>query len=136
MLMPKKLKHRKSFRGGKFRGKATRGTELSFGEFGMKTLDRGAINSREIEAARRAMTRYVQKGGKIWIRLFPDLPVTRKGNEVPMGKGKGNPEFFVARIKPGKIIFEIDGIDKETAKKALRLGSDKLSVRTKFVCKD
>ena len=136
MLMPKKLKHRKSQRGGKVRGKATRGTELSFGEFGMKTLDMGLINSREIEAARRAMTRYVQKGGKIWIRLFPDMPVTRKGAEVPMGKGKGNPEFFITRVKPGKILFEIDGIDRETAKKALRYGSDKLSVRTKFVSRD
>lgn len=134
--MPKKLKHRKSQRGGKLRGKATRGTELSFGEFGIKTLDMGLINSREIEAARRAMTRFVQKGGKIWIRMFPDMPVTRKGNEVPMGKGKGSPEFFIARVKPGKILFEIDGIEKEVAKKALRLGSDKLSVRTKFVCKD
>lgn len=134
--MPKKLKHRKSQRGGKLRGNATRGTELSFGEFGMKTLDMGLINSREIEAARRAMTRYVQKGGKIWIRLFPDMPVTRKGAEVPMGKGKGSPEFFIARVKPGKILFEIDGIDKATAKKAFRLGSDKLSVRTKFICKD
>jgi large subunit ribosomal protein L16 len=135
MLIPKKVKYRKLQRGGRIRGKATRGLTLSFGEFGMKTLDYGMINAREIEAARRAMTRYVQKGGKIWIRIFPDHSMTKKGAEVPMGKGKGAPEFFVAKVQPGRILFEMDGIDPKIAKKAMRLASDKLSVRTKFVSK-
>ena len=136
MLIPKKVKYRKLQRGGKVKGVATRGARLSFGEFGIKTLDYGMVNAREIEAARRAMTRYVQKGGKIWIRIFPDHSMTRKGTEVPMGKGKGTPEFFVAKIKPGRILFEMDGVAPNIAKKAMRLGSDKLSVRTKFVTKE
>jgi len=136
MLMPRKVKYRKLQRGGKIRGVANRGAKLSFGEFGIKTIDYGMINAREIEAARRAMTRYVQKGGKIWIRIFPDHSMTRKGTEVPMGKGKGAPEFFVAKIKPGRILFEMDGVAPDIAKKAMRLGSDKLSVRTKFVTKE
>ncbi|MDD3608069.1 MAG: 50S ribosomal protein L16 [Candidatus Moranbacteria bacterium] len=135
MLIPKKVKYRKLQRGGRIRGKATRGLTLSFGEFGIKTLDYGMINAREIEAARRAMTRYVQKGGKIWIRIFPDHSMTKKGAEVPMGKGKGTPEFFVAKVQPGRILFEMDGVDPKIAKKAMRLASDKLSVRTKFVSK-
>lgn len=134
--MPKKVKYRKKQRGGKIRGMATRGTAVSFGEFGLKTTMIGMINSREIEAARRAMTRYVQRGGKIWIRIFPDHPMTRKGAEVPMGKGKGDVEFYVAKVKPGKILFEIDGIDEKTARRAMRLASDKLSVKTKFVTKN
>lgn len=134
--MPRKVKYRKLQRGGKIRGVANRGAKLSFGEFGIKTIDYGMINAREIEAARRAMTRYVQKGGKIWIRIFPDHSMTRKGTEVPMGKGKGAPEFFVAKIKPGRILFEMDGVAPDIAKKAMRLGSDKLSVRTKFVTKE
>ncbi|MDZ7611443.1 MAG: 50S ribosomal protein L16 [Candidatus Moranbacteria bacterium] len=136
MLMPKKVKYRKKQRGGRIKGNATRGTRVSFGEFGMKALTTGLINSREIEAARRAMTRYVQKGGKIWIRIFPDHPMSRKGNEVPMGKGKGDPEFFVAKVKPGRVMFEIDGIKEDVAKRAMKLASDKLSVKTKFVKKD
>jgi large subunit ribosomal protein L16 len=135
MLIPKKVKYRKLQRGGRIRGKATRGLTLSFGEFGIKTLDYGMINAREIEAARRAMTRYVQKGGKIWIRIFPDHSMTKKGAEVPMGKGKGTPEFFVAKVQPGRILFEMDGVNPKIAKKAMRLASDKLSVRTKFVSK-
>ncbi|HHX58642.1 MAG TPA: 50S ribosomal protein L16 [Candidatus Moranbacteria bacterium] len=133
MLMPKKVKHRKLQRGGRIKGVAQRGSTVAFGSFGIKTMQVGMINSREIEAARRAMTRYVQRGGKIWIRIFPDHSMTQKGAETPMGKGKGTPEYFVAKVKPGRILFEIDGIDESTAKKALKLGSDKLSVKTKIV---
>lgn len=133
MLMPKKVKHRKHQRGGKLKGFSKKGNTVSFGDFGMKALTSGLVNSREIEAARRAMTRYVQKGGRIWIRIFPDKPMTKKGNEVPMGKGKGTPEFFVAVVKPGRVMFEISGISKEIAKKAIKLASDKLKVKTKFV---
>lgn len=135
MLFPKKVKHRKHQRRGMGKGKATRGTEINFGEFAVKSTQVGMLNSREIESARRAMTRYVQRGGRIWIRVFPDHPLTRKGTEVPMGKGKGNPEFFVAKIRPGKIIFEMSGVEREIAKRAMRLACDKLSVKTKFVSK-
>ena len=133
MLMPKKVKHRKVHRGGKSRGVSGRGFLLSFGSFGIKTLETGMINSREIEAARRAITRYVQRGGKIWIRIFPDHSFTQKGAEVPMGKGKGSPEYFVAKVKPGRVLFEMDGVTEEIARQALKLGSDKLSVKTKFI---
>lgn len=136
MLFPKKVKHRKHHRGGRLKGVAKKGTEINYGEYAIKSLDLGKLNSREIEAARRAMTRYVQRGGRIWIRVFPDHPVTQKGAEVPMGKGKGNPEFFIAKIKPGKIIFEMSGVEREIAQKAMRLASDKLSVRTKFISKN
>jgi len=131
--MPKKVKHRKVHRGGKSRGVSTRGFTLSFGSFGIKSLETGMINSREIEAARRAITRYVQRGGKIWIRIFPDHSFTQKGAEVPMGKGKGAPEYFVAKVKPGRILFEMDGVTEQIARQALKLGSDKLSVKTKFI---
>ncbi len=131
--MPKKVKHRKVHRGGKTKGNSHKGNKVSFGSFGIKSLSIGAINSREIEAARRAMTRYIQRGGKIWIRIFPDHSMTRKGAEVPMGKGKGTPEFFVAKIKPGRVLFEMDGVSEEDARQALKLGADKLSVKTKFV---
>lgn len=131
--MPKKVKHRKLHRGGKIRGKAHKGSQVSFGAYGIKTLDHGAINSREIEAARRAITRYVQRGGKIWIRIFPDHSMTQKGAETPMGKGKGTPEYFIAKVKPGRVLFEMDGVSEEVAQQALKLGSDKLSVRTRFV---
>lgn len=133
MLMPKKVKHRKLQRGGKIKGIAQKGATVTFGSFGIKTMQVGLINSREIEAARRAMTRYVQRGGKIWIRIFPDHSMTQKGAETPMGKGKGVPEYFIAKVKPGRILFEIDGIDETAAKKALKLGSGKLSVKTKIV---
>lgn len=133
MLIPKKVKHRKVHRGGKLKGEARKGAEVSFGTYGIQTLDYGALNSREIEAARRAITRYVQRGGKIWVRIFPDHSMTKKGAEVPMGKGKGSPDHFVAKIKPGRVLFEMDGVDEEVARRALRLGSDKLSVRTKFI---
>lgn len=131
--MPKKVKHRKLHRGGKTKGNAGRGYFLSFGSYGIKSLDAGNINSREIEAARRAITRYVQRGGKIWIRIFPDYSFTQKGAEVPMGKGKGSPEYFVAKIKPGTVLFEMDGVTEKIARQALKLGADKLSVKTKFI---
>jgi large subunit ribosomal protein L16 len=136
MLMPKKAKYRKKMRGGKIRGIAARGASVSFGEFGLKAMEVGMINSREIEAARRAMTRYVQRGGKIWIRMFPDHPMSKKGAEVPMGKGKGETDRYIAKVKPGRILFEIDGIEEKIARRAMRLASDKLSVKTKFVSKN
>lgn len=134
--MPRKVKFRKHQRGGRLRGSSKRGTELAFGEFGMKAQTAGLVNAKEIESARRAMTRYVQKGGKIWIRLFPDKPMTRKGSEVPMGKGKGAPEYFVAKVKPGKILFEMDGVSRDIAKQAMRLASDKIRVKIKFISKE
>jgi large subunit ribosomal protein L16 len=123
-------------RGRAIRGVAQRGASVAFGEFGLKTIVPGAINSREIEAARRAMTRYVQRGGKIWIRIFPDHPMSKKGAEVPMGKGKGETDHYIAKVKSGRILFEMDGIDEKTARRAMRLASDKLSVKTKFVIKN
>jgi large subunit ribosomal protein L16 len=135
MLMPKKVKHRKIQRGGEIRGKANRGNEVSFGSFGLKSLEANLVSSRQIEAARRAMTRYVQRGGKIWIRIFPDKPMTKKGNETPMGKGKGSVDHFVAVVKPGTVLFEMDGVKKEIAEEAMRLASHKMNVKTKFVVK-
>jgi large subunit ribosomal protein L16 len=134
MLFPKKVKHRKWQKGRRrTKGKASRGTDLVFGSFGLKTNDPGWITSRQIEAARRAMTRSIQKGGKIWIRIFPDKPITRKGEQAPMGKGKGSPDHFVAPVKPGRILFEMDGVAEASAKKAMRLASHKLPVKTKFI---
>ncbi len=117
------------------RGRATSMNTVDFGSYGLKSMDRGWISSRQIEAARRAMTRYVQKGGKIWIRIFPDKPITTHGSEVPMGGGKGSVDHYVAVVKPGTIMFEMDGVPADTAKEAFRLASHKLSVRTKFVSK-
>jgi large subunit ribosomal protein L16 len=131
MLMPKKVKHRKIQRGGKIRGNAKRGTEVSFGSIGLKSLEAGLVSARQIEAARRAMTRYVQRGGKIWIRIFPDKPMTQKGAETPMGKGKGSVDHFVAVVKPGRIIFEMDGVNHTIAKQAMKLAADKLNVKTR-----
>jgi len=136
MLMPKKVKHRKIHRGGSIRGVATRGNKVSFGSFGLKALDNNLISSRQIEAARRAMTRYVQRGGKIWIRIFPDKPMTKKGNETPMGKGKGAVDHFVCVVRKGKIMFEMDGVKEDVAKEAMKLASYKLNVKTKFIVKD
>jgi large subunit ribosomal protein L16 len=136
MLMPKKVKHRKIHRGGEIRGVATKGNTLSFGIFGLKAMTSGLISARQIEAARRAMTRYIKRGGKLWIRIFPDKPMTKKGDETPMGKGKGSVDHFVAKTKQGRILFEIDGIDIVTAKEAMRLASHKLNVKTKFVVKE
>lgn len=132
MLMPNKTKYRK-VRKGKNKGSATRGAVLTFGNYGLKSMDAERVTSRQIEAARQAMTRYVKRGGRIWIRIFPHTPVTRKPQDVKMGSGKGNPEFFVAKVKPGTILFEIDDVTEEQAREALRLAAHKLPVRTKFV---
>ncbi|MEI7621861.1 MAG: 50S ribosomal protein L16 [Candidatus Moraniibacteriota bacterium] len=136
MLMPKKVKHRKIHRGGEIRGVATKGNAVSFGSFGLKATTSGLISARQIEAARRAMTRYIKRGGKIWIRIFPDKPMTKKGDETPMGKGKGSVDHFVAKIKEGRMLFEMDGIDISVAKEAMRLATHKLCVKTKFVAKE
>ena len=132
MLQPKRTKFRKQFK-GRIHGAAKGGTVLNFGAFGLKAMEPERINAREIEAARRAITRHMKRAGRVWIRVFPDVPVSKKPAEVRMGKGKGSPEFWVAKIKPGRILFEIDGVDHETAKEAMRLGAAKLSVATKFV---
>ena len=131
MLIPKKLKHRKHHR-GHTKGKSTAGNYLAFGTFGLRALSNGWVTSRQIEAARRAMTRYVQRGGKIWIRIFPDKPITTKGNEIPMGGGKGAVDHFVAVVKKGRVLFEIDGVTIDQAKEAMRLASHKLPVTTRF----
>jgi len=137
MLTPKKVKHRKWQKGRrKSKGKETRGTKISFGSFGLKAMEPCRLTSRQIEAARRAMTRHVQRGGKIWIRVFPDRPVTKKGVEVPMGGGKGSVDHYVMVIKPGRIIFEMDGIPEETAKEAMRKAAHKLPIKVKFITRD
>ncbi|MCK4592184.1 50S ribosomal protein L16 [Candidatus Parcubacteria bacterium] len=135
MLMPKKVKHRKQQK-GRMRGKAHRGASISFGSFALKSLETSWITSRQIEAARRAMTKYVQRGGKIWIRIFPNKPITRKPAEVPMGSGKGSLDHFAAVVKPGKIIFEMDGVEEKVAKEAMRRASHKLPIKTKFISKE
>ena len=131
-MQPKRTKFRKQFK-GRNRGVATRGNRVSFGEFGLKATEIGRITSRQIEAARRAMSRHIKRGGKIWIRIFPDKPVTRKPAEVRMGKGKGAPEYWVAVVRPGRMIFEAEGVPLEVAKEAMRLAAQKLPVQTKFV---
>ena len=135
MLMPKKMKFRKQQR-GKRRGNALRGSAISFGRFALKANSRGWVSSREIEAARRAMTRYIKRGGEVWIRIFPDKPVTATSAETPMGSGKGALDHFVAVIKPGRILFEMDGVDAATAREAMRLAQHKLSIKTSFVTKE
>jgi large subunit ribosomal protein L16 len=135
MLIPKKLKHRKQHR-GRTAGKSSAGIEISFGTFALKAQESSWITARQIEAARRAMTRYVQRGGKIWIRIFPDKPVTVHGNESPMGGGKGAVDHFVAVVKRGRILFEMDGVTEAQAKEAMRLASYKLPVKTKFLVKE
>jgi len=132
LLVPKKVKHRK-WRKGRSKGIESRGTELAFGSYGLKSMGTKWISSRQIEAARRAILRYLKKGGKLWIRIFPQKPVTRKGNEVPMGGGKGSVEFYVFPVKPGRILFELEGIKEEVAKEAFRKAAAKLPVKTKFV---
>src|SRR3954449_3265185 len=132
MLMPKKVKYRKQQR-GRMRGKAWRGSSLAFGDYGLKTLDAAWITDRQIEAARIAIARFVKRGGKIWIRVFPDKPVTKKPAETRMGKGKGAPEYWVAVVKPGRILYEIEGVDEKTARDAMKLASQKLPIRTRFV---
>ncbi len=132
MLSPKKVKYRKKQK-GKMRGLARRGGQLNFGEFGLQAVECGTISNKQIEAARIAMTRHVKRGGKLWIRIFPDKPFTKKPAEVRMGKGKGAPEGWVAVIKPGRVLYEMSGVSRELAKEALRLASHKLSVKTKFM---
>lgn len=132
MLAPKKVKFRKTMKGN-MNGKAYRGAEVDFGEYGLKAVEPGWITSRQIEAARVAITRQAKKGCKLWIRIFPDKPITRKPAETRMGKGKGNPEFWVAVVKPGRILYEVSGIGEDVAKEAFRLASQKLPIATKFV---
>src|SRR5687768_5243347 len=132
MLMPKKVKYRKQQR-GRMRGKAWRGSEVSFGDFGLKAMEPCWLTDRQIEASRIAMTRFIKRGGKIWIRVFPDKPITKKPAETRMGKGKGAPEGFVCVVKPGRILFEMEGVDEKTAREAIRLAAMKLPIKTKFV---
>ncbi len=132
MLMPKKVKHRRVMK-GRMRGKATRGENLDFGDYGLKALDAGWITDRQIEAARIAMTRHVKRGGKIWIRMFPDKPITKKPAETRMGSGKGAPDHWVAVVKPGRVLYEIQGVDETLAREALSLAAQKLPIKTKFV---
>jgi large subunit ribosomal protein L16 len=130
--IPKKVKFRKQQRGRR-RGMATRGAEISFGEYGLKALEPAWITSKQIEASRVAMTRFVKRGGKIWIRIFPDKPITKKPAETRMGKGKGAPEGWVAVVKPGRVLFEMEGVDEKTAREAIRLAAQKLPIKTKFI---
>jgi large subunit ribosomal protein L16 len=134
MLQPKRTKYRKAFK-GRISGESKGGTDLNFGEYGLKSLEPNRVTAREIEAARRAITRQMKRQGRVWIRIFPDLPVTKKPTEVRMGKGKGGVEFWAARVAPGRIMFEIDGVAEEIAREALALGAAKLSVRTRFVAR-
>jgi large subunit ribosomal protein L16 len=137
MLQPKKQKYRRLHRGrSATKGVSQRGSMISFGSYALKAQSTGEITSRQIEAARRAMTRYVKRGGKIWINIFPHKTITRKASEVPMGSGKGSPEFHVATVKPGRIIFEMEGVEEEVAREAMRLASHKLPVKCKFLTKD
>jgi large subunit ribosomal protein L16 len=135
MLQPKKVKHRKQHK-GRIRGKAHRGNQVSFGEYGLQALDAGRVTARQIEAARIAMTRHVKRGGKVWIRVFPQKPVTKKPAETRMGKGKGNPEEWVAIVKPGHVLYEMEGVPVDVARAALRLAAHKLPVATKFVIRE
>ena len=132
MLAPKKVKHRKMHKGRR-RGKAYRGSTVTLGEYGLKALEPGWITNRQIEAARIAMTRHVKRGGRVWVRIFPDKPITKKPAETRMGKGKGNPEYWVAVVRPGRILYEMDGMTIEVAREALRLAGAKLPIRTTFV---
>lgn len=135
MLLPKRTKFRK-VRKGRITGVATKGNYIAFGDFALQAQGSERITSRQIEAARQAMTRYIKRGGKIWIRIFPHTPVTRKPQDVKMGSGKGNPEFFVAKVRPGTILFEMQGVPEEIAREAMRLASHKLPIKTKFLVKD
>ena len=135
MLMPKKVKHRK-IQKGKMRGEAYRGSSIDFGMYGLQAVECGFITARQIEAARIAMTRKVKRGGRIWIRIFPDKPMTKKPAETRMGKGKGSPEYWVARVKPGKMLYEMEGVDEKLAREALRLAKHKLPIKTRFVIRE
>ncbi|MCL4554554.1 MAG: 50S ribosomal protein L16 [Actinobacteria bacterium] len=132
MLVPKRVKHRKVMRGSR-KGQAKGGTEVNFGDFGIKALEAGWITNRQIESARIAMTRYMKRGGKVWINIFPDKPITQKPAETRMGSGKGNPEKWVAVVKPGRVMFELSGVSEEIAREAIRLARHKLPIKTKFV---
>ena len=132
MLQPKRVKYRKQQK-GRMRGNATRGNKVSFGDYGLQSIEPGWISNRQIEAARVAMTRYIKRGGKVWIRIFPDKPLTQKPAETRMGKGKGNPESWVAPVKPGRVMFELEGVDVDLARRAMELASSKLPVKTRFV---
>lgn len=132
MLVPSRTKYRK-VRKGRIRGVASSGNYIAFGDFGLMALEHERITSRQIEASRQAMTRYIKRGGKIWIRIFPHIPVTRKPLDVKMGSGKGNPEFFVAKVKPGTILFEMQGVEESVAREAMRLAADKLPIKTRFL---
>ena len=134
-LMPKKTKYRKMQK-GRNRGKATRGNTVSNGEYGIQAVEAGLIKGNQIEAARIAMTRYIKRGGKVWIKIFPDKPITKKPAETRMGKGKGAPEYWVALVKPGRVMFELAGVPEETAREAMRLAANKLPVKTKFVVRE
>ncbi|KAG0011763.1 hypothetical protein BGZ81_002003 [Podila clonocystis] len=134
MLQPKRRKYRKEHK-GRNTGVATRGNAVSFGQFGLKALDRGRLTSRQIESARRAMTRHIKRGGRIWIRIFPDKPISQKPAEVRMGNGKGNPEYYVAEIQPGKMLYEMDGVSVELAREAFRLAAAKLPLKVSFVAR-
>jgi large subunit ribosomal protein L16 len=135
MLIPNKLAHRK-VRKGKNKGKATRGNYVAFGDYGLQSQTNNDVTSRQIEAARQAMTRYIKRGGKIWIRIFPHTPRTRKPQDVKMGSGKGNPEFYAAKVKAGTVLFEMKGVSEETAREAMRLAAHKLPVKTKFIIRE
>src|SRR5213592_1286434 len=135
MLSPKRVKFRKMFK-GRTRGVASRGAEISFGTYGLQALEPGWISNRQIEAARVALTRHIKRGGKVWIRIFPDKPITKKPAETRMGKGKGSPEGWVAVMKPGRVLFELEGIPRETAVKAMALASAKMPIRTKFMVRE
>src|SRR5688572_11090812 len=132
MMQPARTKYRKAFK-GRIHGLAKGGTALNFGSFGLKAVEPERVNARQIEAARRAITRAMKRAGRVWIRIFPDVPVTTKPTEVRMGSGKGSPEFWAARVKPGRIMFEIDGVPEDVAREALRLGAAKLPIRTRFI---
>ena len=135
MLAPKRVKYRRMHK-GRMRGKATRGNLVSFGEYGLQAAAPGWITNRQIEAARVAMTRHIKRGGKVWIRIFPDKPISKKPAETRMGKGKGNPEGWVAVVKPGRVMFELEGIDEKTARKAMDLAAAKLPIKTRFVIRE
>ena len=135
MLLPKRVKYRRVMR-GRMTGKATRGNKVTYGSYGLQALESGWIKSNQIEAARIAMTRYIKRGGQVWIKIFPDKPITAKPAETRMGSGKGSPEYWVAVVKPGRVMFEIDGVPEETAREAMRLASHKLPIKCKFVTKD
>lgn len=135
MLMPSRTKYRKAFK-GRIRGAASSGDQIAFGQYGLQSMEHSRISSRQIESSRQAMTRYMKRGGKVWIRIFPHKPITRKPQDVKMGGGKGNPEFFAATVKPGTIMFEIQGVNEETAREAFRLAAHKLPVKSKFVAKE